>query len=183
MSGEDPSLARAADVLARLVQHRLAQRAAPPVPLAAPVELVTPRVRFSLGGTTLPETVRALGRAHPYPARGWSTFVLLEEGERRLLSAFYREARLIGVEYYVPKQRDGGPPGAAVALEPVRLEPLGVRLGSSSSALPAAFAIARAVPQGVVFEEAYEAVWPGGVVYAMANGGRVERLALYAQRP
>ncbi len=61
-----------------------------------------------------------------------------------------------------------------------RLTPGEVGLGASTATLDERYVTAVGGPAPVVYSEAYEVRFPGGVAYVMGNGGRVERLGLYA---
>jgi hypothetical protein len=63
---------------------------------------------------------------------------------------------------------------------PFRLSPGDVALGAATSALDERYVVAVGGPAPVVYGEAFEARWEGGVAYVMGNAGLVERLGLYA---
>jgi hypothetical protein len=125
----------------------------PPPPIDVPVILINENIRFQTGVTTRKDVVRELGTGFAYTAKGWGTYGLRENNERRLLSAFYKDDLLVGVEYYVP-QTDAAPKLAPRDLGEFRLVPGEVRVR-----------------------------YPGGVAYAMGNDGTVSRLVLYAETP
>ncbi|MFN2449488.1 MAG: hypothetical protein ABR508_06825 [Candidatus Baltobacteraceae bacterium] len=162
--GEPPAdfaMLRAAEVLAHL--HRLQRGKAVAVQrLAAPAVLRSPRIAFAVGLTLRAHVERELGVAFSYPARGWHTYASNESGRRCFLSAFYKDATLIGVELYVPAVARA-PALAALELGGFTLEPVGARIGMDASA-------------------ALEATFPGGAVYVKAARGSIERIAVYADR-
>ncbi len=173
---------RAVEILARIHERARRTTNVPPRALDRAVVLQSDRLTFEVGKTTRDDVERELGVAFSYPARGWHTYATKESGRRCLLSAFYRHRTLAAVELYVPQSAN--PP----ALEPrdlggLRLEPGGVCIGKSPGAMPEIFTPAVGGPGKVVYDEAFEARFPGGVAYAMARKGSVERLTLYADVP
>ena len=170
---------RAVEVLAQM--HERARRAPnrPPPDLDRPVILHGERIAFELGKTQRPDVERELGIAFSYPARGWHTYATKESSHACLLSAFYKDAALVAVELYVPRG-ERAPSLAPRDLAGLRLEPGGVAVGSGAAAISPLFTPASGGPGKVVYDEAFEARFAGGVAYAMARKGTVERLALYA---
>jgi hypothetical protein len=154
----------------------------PPTPLDRPVVLHSTRIAFQTGKTTRPAVERELGIAFSYPARGWHTYATRESGTTCLLSAFYKEGVLVAVEIYVPRS-DRAPSLAPRDLGGFRLEPGGVAIGMHADAVTETFTPAIGGPSPVVYDRAFEARFPGGVAYAMARKGTIERLALYASAP
>jgi hypothetical protein len=175
----DFAMRRAVEILANIVETNRARRNVPPAPLDRPVVLANERLVFALGTTTRDDTERAFGVGFAYPIRGWHTYAAREDGARRFLSLFYSERTLIALEYYVPKA-DRAPGLAARDYGAFRLSPGDVALGASTSALDVRYTSAIGGPAPVVYAEAYEARFPGGVAYVMGNEGRIERLGLYA---
>jgi hypothetical protein len=175
----DFAMQRAVEILAQVYEANRARRNVPPAPLERPVVLANERLVFALGTTTRAEVERAFGVAFAYPMRGWHTYAAREGGRRYFLSLFYAEQSLIALEYYVPKA-DRAPSLAARDYGPFRLSPGDVALGAPTSALDERYVTAVGGPAPVVYAEAYEARFPGGVAYVMGNDGRVERLGLYA---
>ena len=181
----DVAMQRAVEILAQVYEANHARRNARPAPvegrapLDRPVVLANERLVFALGTTTRAEVERAFGIAFAYPMRGWHTYAAREDGQRYFLSLFYSEQKLIALEYYVPKT-DGAPSLAARDYGAFRLSPGEVALGVATSALDERYVDAIGGPAPVVYAEAYEARFPGGVAYVMGNDGRVERLGLYA---
>jgi hypothetical protein len=170
---------RAGEILAQM--HERARHApnTPPPPIERPVVLRCERLAFEVGKTQRAAVERELGIAFSYPARGWHTYATKESGYRCLLSAFYRTGVLVAIELYVPR----GP--HAPNLEPRNLggltfEPGGVRIGMQSNAIGEPFTPAVGGPGKVVYDSALEARFTGGVAYAMAKKGIVERLTIYA---
>lgn len=170
---------RAVEILAKIVETNRSRPNVPPAPLDRPVVLANERLVLALGTTTRDDTERAFGVGFAYPIRGWHTYAAREDGARRFLSLFYSERTLIALEYYVPKA-DRIPGLAARDYGPFRLSPGDVALGAATAALDARYTVATGGPAPVVYAEAYEARFPGGIAYVMGNGGRVERLGLYA---
>jgi hypothetical protein len=183
----DFAMQRAVEILAKVHEANRARRnpstssgqVTQPAPLDRPVVLSNERLVFELGTTTRTDVERAFGVAFSYPMRGWHTYASREGGGRYFLSLFYRDAVLIALEYYVPKV-DRAPGLAARDYGPFRLLPGDVALTASTSGLDARYTTAVGGPAPVVYAEAYEARFPGGVAYVMGNEGRVERLGLYA---
>jgi hypothetical protein len=175
----DFAMQRAVEILANIYERNRARRNVPPVPLDRPVVLANERLLFALGTTTRVEVERAFGVAFAYPIRGWHTYAAREDGARRFLSLFYSSTALIALEYYLPKT-DGAPGLTARDYGAFRLSPGDVALGASTSALDERYVVAVGGPAPIVYAEAFEARFPGGVAYVMGNGGRIERLGLYA---
>ena len=186
MSGRDSdppapdfAMQRAVEILAQVYETGRARRNVPPAPLDRPVVLANEHLTFTLGTTTRAEVERAFGVAFSYPMRGWHTYAAREDGRRYFLSLFYVDAALIALEYYVPKA-DRAPGLAARDYGAFRLSPGDVALGAASATLDERYVTAVGGPAPVVYAEAFEARFPGGVAYVMGNGGRIERLGLYA---
>jgi hypothetical protein len=175
----DFAMQRAVEILAQVYETNRARRNVPPAPLDRPVVLANERLVFAVGTTTRAEVERAFGVAFAYPMRGWHTYAAREEGRRYFLSLFYSEQNLVALEYYLPKA-DRAPALAARDYGPFRLSPGDVALGAATSALDERYVNAVGGPAPVIYAEAYEARFPGGVAYVMGNDGRVERLGLYA---
>jgi hypothetical protein len=170
---------RAAEILANVYEANRARRNVPPAPLDRPVVLANERAIFALGTTSRADVERAFGVAFQYPMRGWHTYAAREDGARNFLSLFYSDGALLALEYYVPKA-DRAPNLAARDYGPFRLSPGDVALRGAVAALDARYVTAVGGPAAVVYAECFEARFPGGVAYVMANGGRIERLGLYA---
>jgi len=183
----DFAMHRAVEILASIYENNRARRNVPPAPLDRPVVLASERLVFALGTTTRAEVEHAFGIAFSYPMRGWHTYAAREDGARNFLSLFYAgaagsdlgRAALVALEYYVPKT-DRAPGLAARDYGPLRLTPGDVALGASTATLDPRYGVAVGGPAPVVYAEAYEARFPGGVAYVMGNDGHVERLGLYA---
>ena len=184
MSDEDKpapdfAMKRAVDILASIYETNRAKRNVPPAPLDRPVVLANENLVFALGTTTREQVERVFGVGFAYPIRGWHTYAPREDGARHFLSLFYANGSLVALEHYVPKA--GGAPGlAARDYGPFRLSPGDVALGTATATLDERYTVAVGGPAPVVYAEAYEARFPGGVAYVMGNGGRIERLGLYA---
>ena len=176
----DFAMQRAVEILAQVYEKNRAKRNVPPVPLDRPVVLANERLVFALGTTLREDVERAFGIAFAYPMRGWHTYASREDGGRFFLSLFYRDdGALVALEYYVPKV-DRAPALAARDYGAFRLSPGDVALGASTLTLDERFTTAVGGPAPIVYREAYEARFPGGVAYVMGNDARVERLGLYA---
>ncbi len=175
----DFAMQRAVEILAQVYEKGRARRNVPPAPLDRPVVLANERLVFTLGMTTRAEVEKAFGVAFAYPIRGWHTYAAREDGRRYFLSLFYADAALVALEYYLPKA-DRAPNLAARDYGAFRLSPGDVALGAASASLDERYVTAVGGPAPVVYAEAYEARFPGGVAYVMGNGGRIERLGLYA---
>lgn len=175
----DFAMLRAVEILAKIHERNQTKRNVPPVPIDRPVVLANERLVFALGTTMRAQVERAFGVAFAYPMRGWHTYAAREDGERRFLSLFYRENVLFALEYFVPKMQ-GAPTLAARDFGAFRLTPGDVALGAATATLDDRYVVAVGGPAPVVYAEAYEVRFPGGVAYVMGNGGRAERLGLYA---
>ncbi|MBV8368813.1 MAG: hypothetical protein JO036_07735 [Candidatus Eremiobacteraeota bacterium] len=175
----DFAMQRAVEILARVYEANRGRPNVRPAPLERPVVLANERLVFALGTTTRAEVERAFGVAFAYPLRGWHTYAAREDARRYFLSLFYSEQKLIALEYYLPKA-DRAPSLAARDYGPFRLSPGDVALGAATGALDERYTQAVGGPAPIVYAEAYEARFPGGVAYVMGNDGRVERLGLYA---
>lgn len=178
----DFAMLRAVEVLAQMHERARRRENTPPAPLDRPVVLHSARIAFALGKTTRPQVERELGVAFSYPARGWHTYATKESGRTCLLSAFYKEGTLVAAELYVPRS-ERTPSLAPRDFGGFRLEPGGVAIGMHVDAVTEAFTPAVGGPGPVVYDRAFEARFEGGVAYAMARKGTIERLALYAAQP
>jgi hypothetical protein len=176
----DFAMQRAVEILASIYERNQSRPATPPVPLDRPVVLTTDQLIFTLGTTTRADVERVYGVAFSYPMRGWHTYAARENGSRRFLSLFYAaDKQLVAIEYYLPKI-DRAPGLAARDYGALRLSPGDVALGSTTASLDARYTPAVGGPAPVVYREAYEARFPGGVAYVMGNDGVIERFGLYA---
>ncbi|HEX3549283.1 MAG TPA: hypothetical protein VHT53_02860 [Candidatus Elarobacter sp.] len=178
----DFAMHRAVEILAKVYETNAARRSAPPqqpAPLDVPVVLACGTLVLALRATTRADVERVLGVGFAYPMRGWHTYAARENGKRNFLSLFYSGTSLIAVEYYVPKA-DRAPGLAARDYGVLQLTPGDVTLGAATATLDARYTPAAGGPAPVVYGEAYEARFPGGIAYVMGNGGRIERLGLYA---
>ena len=175
----DFAMRRAVEILAQVYEAGRARRNVPPAPLDRPVVLANEHLVFALGTTTRADVERAFGVAFSYPMRGWHTYAAREDGRRYFLSAFYADAALVALEYYLPKA-DRAPGLAARDYGAFRLSPGDVALGAPFASLDERYVTAVGGPAPVVYAEAFEARFPGGVAYVMGNDGRIERLGLYA---
>ena len=170
---------RAVEILARM--HERARRApnTPPPLLDRPVLLQSERITFTLGTTRREAVERELGIAFSYPVRGWHTYASRERTGTALLSLFYKDAVLVAAELYVPRG-NLTPQLAPRDFGGFRLEPGSVTLGTHADAVSPVFTPASGGPGTVVYDRAFEARFDGGVAYAMARKGVIERLALYS---
>lgn len=175
----DFAMLRAVEILAQVYEKNRTTRSAPPVPIDRPVVLANERVVLQLEKTTRAQVERAFGSGFAFPMPGWHTYAAREDGERRFLSLFYKDRALLALEYYVPKL-GGAPTLAARDYGAFRLTPGDVAVGASTGGLDPRYVTAVGGPAPVVYAEAFEVRFPGGVAYVMGNGGRVERLGLYA---
>lgn len=175
----DFAMLRAVELLAQM--HERARKSAnePPAPLDRPVVLHSPNIAFQIGKTARVRVERELGIAFSYPARGWHTYATKESGTTCLLSVFYKDGILVAAELYVPRT-DRTPALAPRDLGGFRLEPGSIAIGMHVDSVGGGFTAAIGGPGPVVYDRAFEARFAGGVAYAMARKGTVERLALYA---
>jgi hypothetical protein len=185
VSGEYPTpdfaMVRAVEILAAIAEKRLRQPNVPPPPIDVPVILFNENIRFETGVTRRKDVIRALGTGFAYPAKGWDTYSFREGRERRMLSAFYKDDVLVGVEFYVP-MTDTVPNLAPRDIGEFRLVPGEVHVGSAIVSLDERFVEAVGGPGTAVYKYAYEIRYPSGVAYAMGNDGTVTRLVLYADK-
>lgn len=183
MSDDEPvpdfAMRRAVEILARVYETNRAKRNVPPAPIDRPVVLAGERLTFAIGTTRRADVERAFGVGFQYPMRGWHSYAAREDGERRFLSLFYHDGVLIALEYYLPKV-DRAPTLAARDYGLFRLTPGDVALGAATATLDERYVVAVGGPAPVIYAEAYEVRFPGGVAYVMGNAGRVERIGLYA---
>jgi hypothetical protein len=175
----DFAMLRAVEILAKIAETNTAKRNVPPTPIDRPVVLANENLAFAVGATTRAQVEKAFGIAFAYPMPGWHTYAAREDGRRYFLSLFYSGGTLVAVEYYLPKL-DRAPALAARDYGAFRLSPGDVALGAATTALDERYVTAVGGPAPVVYAEAFEVRFPGGVAYVMGNGGRVERLGLYA---
>jgi hypothetical protein len=61
-----------------------------------------------------------------------------------------------------------------------RFVPGEVEIGMNVNAVPETYAKTQSGPAHIVFDDVFEARFPGGVAYVLGRKGFVERLALYA---
>lgn len=175
----DFAMLRAVEILAKMHERVRSAPNTPPAPIDRPVLLQSERLTLQVAKTKRSDVERELGIAFSYPARGWHTYATSESGTRCLLSAFYKSGILVAVELYVPRGPHA-PNLQARNFGGFRLEPGGVRVGMLVNAVPQPFTPAVGGPGKVVYDQAFEARFPGGVAYAMAAKGVIERLTVYA---
>jgi hypothetical protein len=175
----DFAMIRAVEILASIATRQQNTPLVPPPPIDRPVILFNETQTFELGATARKAVERTLGIGFTYPAKGWHTYATRGGGERRLLSVFYRDGLLAAVEYYLPKTQ-GAPALAPRDLGDFRLIPGEVTLGMGLASLDARYITAVSGPSPVIYAQAYEIRFPGGIGYVMGNAGRAERLVLYA---
>lgn len=178
----DFAMVRAVEILAQIAERRLKQPNVPPPPIDVPVILFNENIRFQTGVTKRKDVIKVLGTGFAYPAKGWDTYGVRENNERRLLSAFYKDDLLVGVEFYVP-QTESAPRLEPRELGEFRLVPGEVRIGMGIISLDERFVEAVGGPGTAVYKSAFEVRYPNGVAYAMGNDGTVSRLVLYAETP
>lgn len=172
-------MVRAVEILASIATRSRSAAIVPPPPIDRPVILFNEMRSFEIGKTKRSEVDHDLGSGFPYPAKGWSTYAVRFGGTRRLLSAIYRHDVLTGVEFYLPKG-DGAPALSPRDWGDFRLIPGEVSIGMSLSALDERYTPAVGGPAQLVYAQAYEIRFPGGLGYVMGNNGQAERLVLYA---
>lgn len=175
----DFAMLRAVEILARMHERARQTPNTPPPLLDRDVVLQSERITFILGKTRRKDVEREIGVAFSYPVKGWHTYASRERAGTCLLSAFYKNELLVAVELYVPRgnltpqlsPRDFGG---------FRLEPGSVEIGKLTADVSPLFTPASGGPGTVVYDRAFEARYSGGVAYAMARKGVIERLALYS---
>jgi len=176
----DFAMLRAVEVLASIANRARTTPGVPPPPIDRPVVLFNETQAFSIGTTTKREVERSLGTGFSYPAKGWHTYsVHGPQSERWLISLFYKDDLVVGIEHYVPKS-DGAPKLQPRNIGGFRLIPGEVGLGTPFSALDARYVPAVGGPGTVVYDTSYEIRFPGGLAYVMGNLGTIERLVIYA---
>jgi hypothetical protein len=182
MNGKPPpdfAMLRAVEILAKMHERVRSEPNTPPAPIDRPVVLESERLTLRVAATRRIEVERELGIGFSYPARGWHTYASSEAGRRCLLSLFYKSGILLAVELYAPRGPHS-PNLQARNLGGFRLEPGSVQVGMQTTAIAEPFTPAVGGPGKVVYDSAFEARFPGGVAYAMAAKGIVERLTIYA---
>lgn len=175
----DFAMLRAVEILAQMHERVRKNPNTPPAPIERPVLLQSERLTLQVAKTKRADVERELGVAFSYPARGWHTYASAESGKRALLSLFYKNGILVAAELYLPRGPHA-PNLEARNLGGFRLEPGGVCIGMAVSAIPEPFTHAVGGPGKVVYDRSFEARFPGGVAYAMAVKGIIERLTVYA---
>jgi hypothetical protein len=178
----DFAMLRAVDILAGLVERMRDTPLVPPPPIDRPVVLFNEKRSLALGVTTRRDVARDLGRGASYPAAGWWTYALRFGGSRRLLSVIFNHDVLSGVELYLPKVK------SVPDLTPnfwgdFRLVPGEVAIGATLASLDKRFTSAVGGPGRMLYAQAFEIRFPGGLGYVMGNAGLAERLVLYAAAP
>jgi len=156
----------------------------PPEPVSKePITLTSDSLVFLVGFTTRRAIERRMGPAVEYPAPGWKTWAAAGlRGETWILSAIYRGTVLIGIEHYLAKTENlprFTPPANGI----FKMQPGNIGIGTPVDRLPDRFISAAGKEGGVrsiVYQHAYQARWPHGVAIISGNGGRGERIALYA---
>jgi hypothetical protein len=177
----DFAMLRAVEILASIATRQRAKPIVPPPPIDRPVILFNESIALEIGKSTRRAVERTIGTGFPYPSKGWNTYASRFGGTRRLLSLIYRTDILTGVEYYLPKG-DGVPALAPRDWGDFRLIPGEVALGMSLASLDERYTEAVGGPGQLVYAQAYEIRFPGGLGYVMGNDGKAERLVLYIDR-
>jgi hypothetical protein len=181
MSDDAPDFAmlRAVEILANIYESHAKRERVPPPPSDKPIYLFSETLALEVHVTTKEHVQSVLGLAFSYPAMGWHTYgVRGGSASRLLLSLFYSNDRLASAELYVPKVE------RAPKLHPqehrFRLVPGEIECGAPVTTLPEHFGRMEGVPPELgAYAQMFEARFPGGAAYAMANDGVIERLALY----
>jgi hypothetical protein len=150
--------------------------------IPGPIRLTNALLAFHAGVTTRREIEHSLGPAIAYPAPGWQTWSLAGMRDAWILSAFYKDSRLLGVEYYIAKT--GELPRYVPRIKGAfRFVPGDIGLGNSLATLPEGFAAAGGLAgtvRAVVYQQIFQARWTAGMAIVAGNDGLIERLALYA---
>jgi len=176
----DFAMLRAVEILAKMHERARNVPQAPPPPLDKPVILFNETIAARVNETTRKEIEAALGVAFSYPVRGYHTYCIAGPNrERRFLSFFYRDDVLVAAECYRPTT-DRAPQLEPRLLGRFRFVPGEVEIGMNVNAVPDSFVRTQSGPAHVVYDDVFEARFPGGVAYVMARKGFVDRLALYA---
>ena len=175
----DFAMLRAVELLAGLAERNRERPLVPPPPIDRPVLLFNEKRSLQIGLTTRRDVRRDFGPGAEYPSAGWWTYALRFNGSLRLLSLIFRADVLTGVELYLPKAQ------SAPNLRPnfwgdFRLVPGEVAIGATLAELDTRFTPAVGGPGPVMYAQAFEIRFPGGLGYVMGNAGHAERLALYA---
>jgi hypothetical protein len=173
---------RAVEILASIALGARKNPIVPPPPIDRPVILFNETLAFEIGKTTRQQVQRALGTGYPFPAKGWHTYAVRVADGRRLLSAVFRDDVLSGVEFYIPKT-DKAPNLAPRGFGDFRLIPGEVAIGKVMLSLDSRYTEAVGGPGQLIYAQAYEIRFPGGLGYVMGNDGLAERLALYTAPP
>jgi len=171
---------RAVEILAKMHDRARKIPHEPPPPLDRPVVLFNETIAAHVGETTRTEIESALGVAFSYPVRGYHTYCIAGPSrERRFLSFFYSEDVLVAAEFYRPTT-DRAPQLEPRLLGRFRFVPGEIELGMNVTAVPSSYVRTQTGPAHVVYDDVFEARFPGGVAYVMGRKGTVDRLALYA---
>lgn len=175
----DFAMSRAVEILAKIYERNQRAGDAPPPPADKPIVLFNETISFDVTRTTRDDVEKTLGVAFAYPARGWHTYAVRDEGRRRLFaSLFYSKRRLISAELYLPKVERA--PALQARDLVFRLVPGEVSIGKPIANLPEHFGRISALAETLgAYGDMFEARFPGGAAYAMGNGGLIERLAIY----
>lgn len=175
----DFAMQRAVEILAKIYERETEQSEAIPPPADKPLVLFSEAIALHVGETKQDEVERTLGIAFAYPVRGWHTYCCKgRTGEREFLSLFYSGGSLASGELYLPKS-DRAPSLAPRDLQ-FRIVPGEIAVGMPITALPQHFARVSEVAEKLgAFSDIFGARFPGGSAYAMGNGGKIERLAVY----
>lgn len=174
----DFAMQRAVEILASIYERQSKRENAPPPPADKPIFLFSESLALDVTATEKGDVERVLGLAFSYPAMGWHTYgVRGGKSGSLLLSLFYSKNRLASAELYIPKVE------RAPKLHPqdvhFRLVPGEIECGAPITTLPEHFGRMSMPPQAGAYADMFEARFPGGAAYAMANDGLIERLALY----
>ncbi len=175
----DFAMLRAVEILAGIFERSRNQEVRLPQPTDKPIILFNENIPLAVGTTTQSDIEKALGSGYDFPAKGYSTYAFAgPKRDRRFLSVFYRAGILISAEFYLPKTTN--PPNLAPrVLGDYRLVPGEIVLTSPTTTLDERFGSIGAGGPAVTYDATYIARYPGGVAYACANRGIIERLALY----
>lgn len=147
-----------------------------------PIVLRSDRLVFAVGVTRRRDIELKVGPSIKYPAAGWQTWTVAGlRGQSWILSVFYRNNVLIGVEHYLPKTENL--PAYAPRIKGFfTLSPGEIGLGSLLANIGPSFVSSGGRNSGVravVYAEGFESRWTSGVALVSGNDGRVERLAVY----
>jgi hypothetical protein len=177
----DFAMIRAVEVMAKYIEQQIGKPPVPPAPIDRPVILFNENLAFELNKTARRDVENTFGSGFPYPAKGFHTYGMRHDEKPAMLSVFYKDELVIGLEHYYVTLKST-PSLAPRPMGTFRLIPGEIELGMPLTKLSEEFTPALGGPSSAIYQQRYEVRFPGGVAYVMGNRMRVERLVLYSDR-